>query len=230
MRVEARGDRYFSGRKLFAGVFYRWDRDNLLNDGGETWTGNSYGFRIGMAFPDLPRLNVSYSPSSLEADDTTGTEVRTSVVSVSAGYREEVFGYDLNSSLAVTVHDNSVGSGSSDYSMVSGVLRETLTLDYPVVLTGCVSARRTRTGSDQEWNYMGDVRGTWYPSEELSLTLGGYYSTGEADRRMGVVAGGGVPLLDWMTMELSAQYADYASETEADQSIVTGGAGLTVVW
>jgi hypothetical protein len=230
MRLEARGDRYFYGRKLFAGVFYRWDRDNLMNTDRSTYTGNSFGVRAGLAFPDMPRLNISYSPSSLESDDTSGTEVRTSVLSVSTGYRSEVLGHDLNSSISVTVHDNSMGRGSGDYSMVSGALRETLSLDYPVVLTGCVSARRTRVDSEEEWSYMGDLRGTWYPSEELSLTLGGYYSRGEYDRRMGVVTGGGVPLLDWLTMEVSAQYADFVSETESDQSIVTGGAGLTVVW
>lgn len=230
MRVEARGDRYFLDRKLFAGVFYRWDRDNLMDTSDDTFTGNSFGVRAGMNFPRFPSLTVSYSPSSVEPEDTSGTEVRTSTFSVSAGYRREVFGLDSNSSLAVTVHDNSMGGGSGDYSMVSGVLRETVSLDYPLVLTGCLSARRTRIDPEEEWSWTGDIRGTWYPSEELSLTLGGYYSRGGSDRRTGVVSTGGFPLLDWLTMDLYAQYASYASESEEDGEIFTGGAGLTVVW
>ncbi len=230
MSVEARGDRYFMGRKLFAGVFYRWDRNNLLETSENTTTGNSYGVRAGVAFPNLPRLNVSYSPSSVETDDTTGTRTETSMISVSSSYRREVFGLDLNSSLSVTVHDNAMGSGSGDYSMVSGVLRETLSLPYPVVLTGSLAARRTRRDETREWSYIGDLRGTWYPSEELSLTLGGYYSKGESDRRMGAVASGGFPVLDWLTAEVFGQYADYSSSIEEDKSIMTGGAGMTVIW
>jgi len=230
MRVEAGGDRYFMNRKLFAGLFYRWDRDNLMDTSDNTFTGNSFGARAGMYFPGFPSLTVSYSPSSVESEDTSGTGVRTSTFSVSAGYRSEIFGLESNSSLAVTVHDNSIGSGSGDYSMVSGVMRETVSLDYPLVLSGCLSARRSRMDLEEEWSWTGDLRGTWYPSEELSLTLGGYYSRGESDRRMGVVSSGGFPVLDWLTMDLYAQYASYASESEDDGDVFTGGAGLTVVW
>ena len=230
MVVEARGDRYFMGRRLFAGAYYRWDRNNLLDTRENTTTGNSYGIRAGIAFPGVPRINVSYSPSAVESDDTTGTRVETSMVSVSVNYRREVMGLDLNSSAAVTVHDNTAGSGSADYSMLSGVFRETLTLRYPVVITGCLSARRTRRGDLEEWTCTGDLRGTWYPSHDLSLTLGGYYSEGERDKRMGLVCSGGFPLLDWLTADLYGQYADYSSETEEDGSVLTGGAGLTVVW
>lgn len=230
LSAEGRFDRFFMERKLYAGVYYRWERDNLLGNRSCTTTGNSWGVRAGMSFPGLPGLNLSYSPSAVEVNDTTGTRIETSMVSVSASYRRDIMDLDVNSMIAMTVHDNSMGSGSSDYGMVSGTLRETVSLEYPVVITGCLSAGRTRRGSLREWSYTGDLRGTWYPSGDFSLTAGGYWSKGESDGRQGVLAGGGFPILDWLTAEVSGEYSNYTAGSEPDVTVLSGGAGLTVIW
>ncbi len=230
MMVEARAERYFMGRQMNAGVYYRWDRDNLAGTRSATTTGNSYGVRIGLAFMGYPRLNVSYSPSSMDSDDSTGFDVNTSTLAITTSYRRDMFGLDVNSSAAVSIHDNSMGSGSGDYSMVSGTLRETVMLEYPVVLNVCLSSRRTRMDSMETWCHTGDVRGTWYPSEDLSLTMGGYYSGGGGDRRIGAVAEGGFPIMDWLTGQVSGEYTGYSSMLEDDRTILSAGAGLTVIW
>jgi hypothetical protein len=228
--IEGRADRYFMSRQLSAGLWYRWESDNLLDTKASTTSGNTYGARIGIAFREFPRIYVSYSPSSTQMDDSLSTRFETSMISVSVSYRTEIADLDVNSAAAVSIHDNSAGTGSSDYSSMTAVLRETVSLEFPMVITGCVSTRRSRIGNDAVWKYMGDLRGTWYPSNSLSLTLGGYYSTGDDERKMGALINGGFPVLDYLTANLSGEYVNYTSDVEKDYTSIIGGAGITVIW
>jgi len=152
------------------------------------------------------------------------------MISVSANYRTDIAGLDVNSQVAFSIHDNSVGGGSSDYSSMTAVLRETVSLEFPVVLTGCLSTRRTRTGSYPAWTYTADMRGTWFPSSSLSMTLGGYYTTGDDEQKRGVVLNGGVPIFKFLTATLSCEYISFSSNIEKDYTNFAGGSGITVVW
>ncbi|MCD4700682.1 MAG: hypothetical protein K8S24_02385 [Candidatus Aegiribacteria sp.] len=228
--IETRADRYFINRQISAGLWYRWESDNLMDTKSTTTTGNTYGARFGLAFKDYPRIYISYSPSCTELQDSSRTRFETSMISISASYRKDIAGLDVNSQVAVSVHDNSAGSGSSNYSSTSAVLRETVSLEFPVVITGCISTRRTRTGSYPVWTYTGDLRGTWFPSHSLSLTLGGYYTTGDDEKKMGVVLNGGIPICDFLTANLSGEYITYSSDIEKDYTNIIGGAGITVIW
>lgn len=227
---EIRGDRYFLDRRISAGLWYRWESDNLLDTKTFTTSGNRYGVRTGFLFRDLPRIYISYSPSFTEMQDSLGTRLETSMISVSANYRTDIADLDVNSSLAFTFFDNSIGNGSRDYSSTSAVLRETVSLEFPLTLTGCISSRRTRVGDDTQWKYTGDLRGTWYPSGSLSMTLGGYYTTAETEKKKGVVLNGGFPLCDYLMVNLSGEYIDYTGDEGEDYTETTGGAGITVVW
>ncbi len=228
--IETSADRYFLNRQISAGLWYRWESDNLLDTKSSTTTGNTYGARVGFAFRDFPKIYLSYSPSYTDLQDSSSTRFETSMISISAHYRHDIAGLDVNSQAAFSIHDNSAGSGSSDYSSTSAVLRETVSLELPVVITGCISTRRTRTGSYPVWTYTGDLRGTWFPSSSLSITLGGYYTTGDDERKRGIVLKGGVPICDFLTANLSGEYVSYSSDIEKDYTNTVGGAGITVIW
>lgn len=228
--LETRADKYFMDRQMSAGLWYRWESDNLLNTKSSTSTANTYGARIGFSFRNFPRIHISYSPSYTDMQDSVMTSFKTSMISVSANYRRNIAGLDVNSAAAVSVYDNSAGTGSSDYSSTSAVLRETVTLNFPVVITACFSTRRTRLGSHPVWTYTGDLRGTWYPSHSLSMTLGGYYTTGDDARKIGAVLYGGFPICDFLTVNLSGEYITYSSDIENDYTKTIGGAGITVIW
>ena len=228
--IETSADRYFINRQISAGLWYRWESDNLMDTKSTTTTGNTYGARFGFSFRDYPRINISYSPSYTEMRDSSSTSFETSMVSISANYRKDIAGLDVNSQVAVSIHDNSAGSGSSDYSSTSLVLRETVSLEFPLVITGCISTRRTRIGSYPTWTYTGDLRGTWYPSNSLSMTLGGYYTTGDGEKKKGVLLNGGFPICDYLTANLSGEYLNYSSDTENDYTNMVGGVGITVIW
>lgn len=228
--IETGADRYFMDRQISAGVWYRWESDNLLDTKSFTTTANTYGVRAGFVFRGFPRIYISYSPSYTDLQDSSMTSFKTSMISVSANYRRDIAGLDVNSAAAFSIYDNSAGTGSSDYSSMSAVLRETVTLDFPLVITGCVYTRRTRIGSNPVWTYTGDLRGTWYPSSSLSMTLGGYYTTGDDEKKRGVVLNGGFPICDFLTANLSGEYVSYSSDTEKDYTKTVGGAGITVIW
>ncbi|MEN8209350.1 MAG: hypothetical protein ABFR50_08865 [Candidatus Fermentibacteria bacterium] len=227
---ETRIDKYFVDRQISAGLWFRQESDNLLNTKSLTSTANTYGARIGLSFRNLPRIHISYSPSYTDLQDSMMTSIRTSMISVSANYRTEITGLDVNSAAAFSIYDNSAGTGSGDYSSMSAVLRETISLDFPVVITACISARRTRLGSYPAWTVAGDLRGTWYPSNSLSMTLGGYCITGDEERKIGTLLGGGFPICSFLTANLSGEYITYASNIEKDYSNTSAGAGITVIW
>lgn len=228
--IETRADRYFMNRQMSAGLWYRWKTDNLLDTKSFTTSESVYGIRTGFLFEDFPRIYISYSPSFVEMRDNSSSSIETSMISISANYRRDIADLDVNSAVAFTIYDNSMGTGSSDYSSVSGVLRETVSLEFPLTITGCVSTRRTRTGSDPVWKYTGDLRGTWYPSNSLSMTLGGYYTTGDGDTKKTVILNGGFPICDHLIASLSGEYCTYSSVSEEDYTNTIGGAGITVIW
>lgn len=230
MSAEARADRFFLNRKLTLGVWYGWNTDNLTERDASTSTGNTWGVRTGISFPDYPRLFISYSPSATITEDSVSSEIRTSMLSVSASYRRDIAGLDVNSHLAFSLHDNSAGTGSTDYSSSSIMLRETVTFHRPVVLTGCLYARRVRTGSLDTWSYTGDLRGTWYPSRSLSLTCGGYYTRGHQETKKGAVINGGFPICSFLKVNVKGEYSVYYSTDYIDYTRTLGGAGLTVIW
>ena len=230
MSLESRAERYFMDRQLSVGVWYRWESDNLMNTKSYTTSADIYGIRAGFLFREFPEIFISYSPSFTDMQDSSASRVKTSMISVSANYRREIAGLDVNSALAFSLHDNSAGSGSSEYSSTSAVLRETVSLDFPLVLNGCISVRRTRIVSNPVWQYTGDLRGTWFPSHSLSMTLGGYYTLGDDEKKRGVVLNGGFPICEYLTANLYGEYVDYSSEVKKDYQKIVGGAGITVVW
>lgn len=228
--IETRADRYFMSRQMSGGLWYRWKSDNLMDSKSFTTSENVYGIRAGFLFEDLPRIYISYSPSFTEMQDSSSSRIETSMISISANYRRDIADLDVNSSAAFTIYDNSVGSGSSEYSSMNAVLRETVSLEFPLTISGCFSTRRTRTGSYPVWKYTSDLRGTWYPSNSLSMTLGGYYTTGGSEKKKGIVLNGGFPICDYLMASLSGEYFTYSSATEKDYTNAVGGAGITVVW
>ncbi len=230
MSVETRADRFFAGRQLSAGVWYMWKEDNLLAIKTFKTTTQTGGFRFGFFFQDFPSLNISYSPSYTELPDSTETTIDTSMLSFSSSYRKPIFGYETNSAIAFSVFDNSMGTGSSNYSSTSMVFRETVSLKIPVVISSCFSARRTRMEEESIWKYTTDIRGTWYPSNSLSMTLGGNYAIGDGDTKKTVMLNGGFPVTNFLTGNVSAKYVTFASETESDYTNIIGGTGISVVW
>ncbi len=228
--IETRADRYFMDRQMSAGLWYRWKSDNLMDSKSFTTSADIYGIRAGFLFKEFPRIYISYSPSFTEMQDSSSSKIETSMVSISANYRRDIADLDVNSSAAFTIYDNSVGSGSSEYSSMNAVLRETVSLEFPLTITGCFYTRRTRTGSDPVWKYTTDLRGTWYPSNSLSMTLGGYYTTGGSEKKKGLVLNGGFPICDHLMANLSGEYFTYSSAAEKDYTNTVGGAGVTVIW
>ena len=227
---EARADRYFLGRQLFTGLWYRRNNDNLLSTKSFTNTGNAIGIRGGFAFRGYPRVVISYAPSSTVMEDSTSSWTRTSLLSVSASYTKNISGIDFTSALALVLHDNSAGSGSGNYSSTNIVLRETVSLPSPVIIAGCFSCRRTRSGAETIWKYFTDVRGTWYPSYNLSVTLGGSYATSVGERKAGLLISGGIPISDELIVNLRGEYTRFSSSTEKDYNSTVAGAGITYIW
>lgn len=227
---ETRADRYFMDRRISTGVWYRWKTDNLLETKNSTLFVNSYGIRTGFNFSHLPSFYISYSPSFSETVDSSTASVKTSLISLSANYRTMIADLDLNTAAAFSVHDNSAGTGNNNYSSTSIVLRETLSFQFPLVLTGCISTRRTRTGNYPAWKYTGDLRATWYTSQSLALSLGGNYTVGDGDKKTGFLLTGGFPISDHFMANLSGEYINYYSETKEDYTNTTGGSGITLVW
>lgn len=227
---EARADRYFLRRQLSAGLWYRRSRDNLLSTRYATSTGNSVGIRTGLAFRGFPRVIISYAPSSSVMEDTESCWIRTSLLSVSADYTRDIAGTDITSAIAFILHDNSAGSGSGDYSSMNMVLRETVSLSCPVIVTGCFSCRRMRTENNSVWKYFSQMRGTWYPSRGLSVTLGGDLATGADEKKTGILLSGGFPISGSLVVNLRGEYTRFSSSSETDYTAAVLGAGITAIW
>ncbi len=208
-------DQKFADRKITMKTFFRVYNDNLINWKQLTTTTISYGFNLGFYFPNLPFVQINYSPYSQSNDNVIAAqkmENRSDLFSLMTGYS-----YQLGSVYASTMfsfngqwQNSQVGINSTKFSNKSYMLNQNLTFEFPLTLSSTLSMTQSKilsiTSSITEF----DLNGNYQLSEKISANLGGTISNEENyTKRTMIYMGSNIILAEWLRFELQGNISNY---------------------
>ncbi|MFA4923209.1 MAG: hypothetical protein WC557_03345, partial [Ignavibacteriaceae bacterium] len=135
---EAKLDQRFFERRVSIGSFFKRNNDNLIKWKRSTSTTTAYGINLGINFPRIPFLRISYSPYSQKNDDVNPLrkiDNTTSVYSLMTGYSYLLGNLNSSTSFTFSGQQTKTVSGISDYRNNSFMATEVISLNIPLSFT-----------------------------------------------------------------------------------------------
>ena len=139
LAYEAKFDQGFISRRISVGAFFKTLHDNLIQWKSSTTTLSSYGINLGLNFPNLPFVQLSYSPYIQKNDDTNTlrkVDNRTTTLSAVAGYFLLVDQFNFTTNAAYTDNEAKTLGGLSDYKTNTFSITEAVGNNSPVSFAG----------------------------------------------------------------------------------------------
>ena len=172
---EAKVEQGFLARKISLSTFFRTSHDNLIDWKSSTTTMTAYGISLGLHFPKLPFLQVSYSPYVQKNDDSISAqkvENKTMMFSAMTGYSLLIKEFNFSTNVAFTNNTANTLTGLSDYKTNSFNVTEAVSFNNPISFAGSWGViKTTSTGLYSKINnYDLSVNAAF--TELLSNTLG----------------------------------------------------------
>ncbi|RPI06990.1 MAG: hypothetical protein EHM64_00915 [Ignavibacteriae bacterium] len=172
---EAKAEQGLFSRKISLSTFFRTSHDNLIDWKSSTTTTSAYGLNLGLNFPKLPFLQVSYSPVVQKNDDSVLTrkvENKTSMLSAVTGYVLLIDELNISTTVAYTRNEALTLSGLSDYHTNSISITEGVSFNNPFSFSGTWGLIKTASLSLNSHisNYDFSVNAAF--SEFLTSTIG----------------------------------------------------------
>ncbi|MFA6025799.1 MAG: hypothetical protein WC727_05110, partial [Ignavibacteriaceae bacterium] len=135
---EAKLDQRFFERRVSVGSFFKRNNDNLIKWKRSTSTTTAYGINLGINFPRIPFLRISYSPYSQKNDDINPLrkiDNTTSIYSLMTGYSYLLGSLNSSTSFTFSGQQTKTLSGFSDYRANSFMVTEGVSLNIPLAFT-----------------------------------------------------------------------------------------------
>jgi hypothetical protein len=172
---EAKLDQGFLSNKITVSSFFRTSHDNLIDWKSSTTTTTAYGINLGLHFPKLPFLQVSYSPYVQKNDDTISVqkvENKTMMLSAITGYSLLIQQFNFSTSVAFTNNTANTLTGLSDYKTNSFNVTEAVSFNNPISFAGTWGVIKTNSSNLYSHidNYDLSINATFI--ESLFNTLG----------------------------------------------------------
>jgi len=145
---EGKLEQGFLSRKISISSFFRTYHDNLIAWKSSRTTTTAYGVNLGLNFPDLPFLQLSYSPYLQKNDDQVPArqvENKTIMLSAVTGYNLQIQQYNLSTTVAYMSNEAKSLNGSSDYRTNSISVTESFSFDKPISVSGTWGLINTRS-------------------------------------------------------------------------------------
>jgi len=136
---EAKLDQGFLSKKITIGSFFRTSHDNLIDWKSSTTTTTAYGINLGLHFPKLPFLQISFAPYIQKNNDSISTqkiENKTMMLSAMTGYSLLVEQFNFSTSVAFTNNTANTLTGLSDYRTNSFNVTEAISFNNPISFAG----------------------------------------------------------------------------------------------
>jgi hypothetical protein len=172
---EAKAEQGFFARKISISTFFKTSHDNLIDWKSSTTTITAFGINLGLNFPQLPFLQVSYSPYLQNNDDTVliqKVENKTTMFSAVTGYTLLVKDFNFSTNLAYTSNEANSLNGLSDYRTTSISVTEAVSFNKPVSFAGTWGLIKTASPAlNSDINNI-DFSVTSMLTDFLSSTLG----------------------------------------------------------
>lgn len=139
LAYEAKLEQGFLARKISISAFFRTSHDNLIEWKSSTTVISAYGINLGINFPKLPFLQVSYSPYIQKNDDPIPeqkVENKTMMITAVTGYILLIEEFNFSTNVSFTSNEAKTLSGLSDYKTNSFSVTEAVSFNNPISFAG----------------------------------------------------------------------------------------------
>jgi len=205
----------FVKKRITLKTFFKTYSDNLIDWKQSTTRTTSYGINLGFNFPDLPFLQLNYSPYKQKNDATNTSqqmENHSDMFSLTTGYSYQFSG--LFASTIISFNDqwqnSRVGVNLTEFSNTTYMLNQNLSFEFPLTFSFTSSISKLNflaiSSSMTEFNLNGDYQ----LNENVSVNLGGTISKEEyKTKRIMINFGSSINLYQWLIIQLQGNVSDY---------------------
>jgi hypothetical protein len=210
---EAKYDQRLFNRHVTLGSFFRMYNDNLIEWKSSTTTMMAYGVNLGLNFPRLPYLRVSYSPISQKNDASDPLykfETNMLMTTVMTGYSYSIGSVNASTSLAYSGQKTEMGIAAGEYKSNSYMIGEMLSFRLPLTLGLNFGMIESQTALGYGVIQTVDVNGSAPLGEIVTLGLGVNLAF-ERDRneRLGFYMDCALPITQGLDFNLRLEKANY---------------------
>lgn len=208
-------DQKFADRKITMKTFFRVYNDNLINWKQSTTTTTSVGINLGFYFPNLPFVQINYSPYSQSNDNVLAAQKMENafdMFSLMTGYSYRLSSVSASTTLSFTGQwqNNKIGIISNKFSNESYMLNQSFSFEFPLTLSSTLSLVQSKILSISSSITEFDLNGNYQLSEMISANLGGTISKEENyTKKTMIYMGSNIILYQWLRFELQGNISNY---------------------
>lgn len=227
---EVRADRRFIDRQLLLGGYFRRNEDNLLPWKEYTTVSDAYGARAGLMFRNMPYLHLNFAPYYRKSEDNPAADVRTSLLSATAGYTFHRSGLSFTSNLMFYLQKSLYENETNYYRARSYSFRQIVGFQFPLMVSAGANLLQTDFQGERSDLYIINAQGSYSPGARWMVTLGGNYSfEGDMKKTDGKITLS-LPLISFCTLDLSGKYTMFRDEEEADYNEYDISCSASMSW
>jgi hypothetical protein len=214
-QFDAEFDQKLINNKITLKTFYKVYNDNLVNWKESTTTTSSYGINLGFYFPNLPFLQINYSPYSQKNDIAIAAQKMDNTFdsfALTTGYTYQLFGMFSTSMISFNgqSQNSQVGINSTSFSNTSLMLNQNLNFEFPLTLSSTLSMSQSKilsvSSSITEFN----LNGSYQLSSMISANLGGTISNEEnLTKRVLISLGSNIVVSKMLRIQLQGNLSNY---------------------
>jgi len=214
-QFDAEFDQKLINNKITLKTFYKVYNDNLVNWKQSTTTTSSYGINLGFYFPNLPFLQINYSPYSQKNDIAIAAQKMDNTFdsfAITTGYNYQLFGIYSSSMISFNgqSQNSQVGMNSTSFSNSSLMLNQNLNFEFPLTLSSTLSLSQSKilsvSSSITEFN----LNGSYQLSSMISANLGGTISNEEnLTKRVLITIGSNIVVSKLLRIQLQGNLSNY---------------------
>ncbi|MFZ5948388.1 MAG: hypothetical protein ACOYU5_10545 [Stygiobacter sp.] len=214
-QIDANFDQKFADRKITLKTFFRIYNDNLINWKLSTTTTTSYGINLGFYFPNIPFVQINYSPYSQSNDNVIAAQKMKNtfnMFSLMTGYSYQFLGLYVSTMLSFNEQwqNSQVGINSTKFSNTSFMLNQSLNFEFPLTLSSTLSLSQSKILSISSNITEFDLNGSYQLSENISANLGGTISNEEnLTKRVLVSLGSNIIVSKLLSVQLQGNISSY---------------------
>ncbi|KUG25285.1 hypothetical protein ASZ90_004890 [hydrocarbon metagenome] len=205
----------FAKKKITLKTFFKTYSDNLIDWKQSTTSTTSYGINLGFNFPDLPFLQLNYSPYKQKNDAINAAQIMensSDMFSLTTGYSYQVSGMFASTIISFNGQwqKSKIGINATEFSNTTYMLNQNLSFEFPLTLSFTSSISKLNflsiPSSMTEFNLNGDYQ----INENISANLGGTISNEEnLTKRIMITVGSNINLYQWLRIQLQGNISDY---------------------
>jgi hypothetical protein len=211
---EGKIDQKLFKRKISLVTSFKSNRDNLIDWKAYTTTTTSFNVNLGLRFPNLPVLNLTYSPffqKNNNLDTLQKIDSRTAMYSVMSSYSYKVLEFQSSTNIVFSLQETKTLARITDFRTTSFMFTQTASFDLPVTFAASLGIIQLKPyGAYSRINTF-DFSAS-FPVFEIIQGVIGFRNAIEKDKnkKFGLYFGSSVTLLDNYVFDFRAESSTYS--------------------